>query len=283
MHIASIRGNNKDGIMKGKKVLAIQDISCVGQCSITAVLPVMSHFGMETAILPTAILSNHTMYKTWSYFDFAPQFESVFDAWKQNGIKFDGYVLGYLGSKKYMELSEKIFSEFSNEGAKVIIDPVFGDNGKLYPGFDENYVSAVRQFISLADVIVPNITEACYLADLPVPSVCDEEYVQKLVGRLSGLTRGTIIITGVEKDNCIGEAIFSEGRIQYVFDEKLPRFFHGTGDIFTAAYAAHKLNGMSDEQCCRIAGRFVADCIRATGDNHPYGVQFEDVMKDSLK
>ncbi len=269
--------------MNGKKVLAIQDISCVGQCSITAVLPVMSHFGMETAILPTAILSNHTMYKKWSYFDFAPEFESVFDAWRVNDIKFDGYVLGYLGSKKYMELSEKIFKEFSNDGAKIIIDPVFGDNGKLYPGFDEKYVQAVREFISNADVIVPNITEACYLADMPVPDKCDIPNVEKLMSKLSALTKGTIIITGVERDGMIGEGIYDGGKIEYVFDEKLPRFFHGTGDIFTAAYAAHKLCGMSDAESCKIAGRFVADCIRATGDNHPYGVQFEDVMKSSLR
>lgn len=272
--------------MNGKKVLAIQDISCVGQCSITAVLPVLSHFGMETAILPTAILSNHTMYKKWSYFDFAPEFENVFDAWKVNDIKFNGYVLGYLGSKKYMELSEKIFREFSEEGAKIIIDPVFGDNGKLYPGFDENYVQSVREFISLADVIVPNITEACFLAGLPFPEKCDKAYVEKLVEKLKGLTQGTIIITGVEEDGKIGEAIASPedgGAIEYVFDEKLPRFFHGTGDIFTATYAAHWLNGLSHAESCRAAGKFVADCIRATGDNHPYGVQFEDVMKASLR
>lgn len=269
--------------MNGKKVLAIQDISCVGQCSITAVLPVLSHFGMETAILPTAILSNHTMYKTWSYFDFAPQFEEVYKAWKQNDIKFDGYVLGYMGNKKYMELSEEAFRTFSNDGAMIIIDPVFGDNGKLYPGFDDNYVKAVRQFISLADVIVPNITEACYLADMPVPAVCDREYIGTLMTKLSAYTHGTIIITGVESDGKIGEAIYNSGKIEYVFDEKLPRFFHGTGDIFTATYAAHRLNGMSDAESCKVAGRFVADCIRATGEDHPYGVQFEDVMKASLK
>ncbi len=271
--------------MNGKKVLAIQDISCVGQCSITAVLPVLSHFGMETAILPTAILSNHTMYKKWSYFDFAPEFENVFEAWRVNDIKFNGYVLGYLGSKRYMELSEKIFNEFSEQGAKVIIDPVFGDNGKLYPGFDEKYVRAVREFISLADVIVPNITEACFLADMPVPEKCDKAYVEELVAKLKTLTKGAIIITGVEENGKIGEAIASPEScaIEYVFDEKLPRFFHGTGDIFTATHAAHWLNGASHAESCRVAGRFVADCIRATGDNHPYGVQFEDVMRSSLK
>ena len=127
--------------MNGKKILTVQDLSCVGQCSLTVALPVLSHYGLEAAILPTAVLSNHTMFKSWSYLDLTDEIPEIYRVWRENGIKFSGFLLGYLGKQSIMRLCEQAFDEFSEEEAPVIIDPAFGDNGKLYGGFDGEYVT----------------------------------------------------------------------------------------------------------------------------------------------
>ncbi len=269
--------------MNGKKILTVQDLSCVGQCSLTVALPVLSHYGVEAAILPTAVLSNHTMFKSWSYLDLTDEIPVIFDNWKNNDIKFSGFLLGYLGKVSIMELCERAFDEFSEEGAPVIIDPAFGDNGKLYGGFDEHYVAAMAKLLKRADIILPNLTEACYLLGEEYRTEYDKDYIEGIAFRLNLITGAAVVITGVELDGGIGECIYKDGAFSYVTEEKLPRFSHGTGDIFAAAFTARYLNGASMEEACTVAGRLVADCLKATGDNHGYGVQFEDVLFSQLK
>ncbi len=146
-----------------KRILTMQDLSCVGQCSLTVALPILSSYGIEACVLPTAVLSNHTMFKTWSYLDSTGEISNIFKHWKESEIAFDAFLLGYLGKAELMDIAEKCFDEFSADGAQIIIDPVFADNGKLYAGFDLNYVAAMRRLIKRADIILPNVTEACFL------------------------------------------------------------------------------------------------------------------------
>lgn len=263
-----------------KKILAIQDLSCVGQCSLTVVLPILSHYGIETAILPTAVLSNHTMFNGWSYLDLTAEIDNIYDYWNRNNFSFNAFLLGYLGKKEIVDLCIKAFEKFSANGAKKIIDPVFGDNGKLYGGFDGEYVKEIARFIKYADVIIPNVTEASFLTGKEYKQEYDLSYIESLIDGLKELTDGIIIITGVQKDGKIGEAIYSDGEIKYVFAEKLPVCYHGTGDVFAAVFTAHYLSGKSLEDSCALAGEFVAKCIRATPPEHFYGVKFESVLKD---
>ncbi len=262
-----------------KRILTMQDLSCVGQCSLTVALPVLSAYGVETCVLPTAVLSNHTMFKSWSYLDITPEIPNIFGYWRENGFKFDAFLLGYLGKKELMNLAEKCFSDFSAPGAVRIIDPAFGDNGKLYGGFDGNYVLAMRDLVRLADVIVPNITEVCYMTGLDYMEKYDKSYIETAMGEMKKYTKGAIIITGVELEGKIGEAIYDGGEIRYVLSELLPKRLHGTGDIFASVFAATYLNGGSLDESCRAAGEFVADCIRNTSDEHFYGAEFEKVLK----
>lgn len=266
-----------------EKVLAIQDLSCVGQCSLTVVLPILSHYGIETAILPTAVLSNHTMFNGWSYLDLTGELDNIYNYWQNNDFKFNGFLLGYLGKKDIMTLCEKAFEKFSATGAKVIIDPVFGDNGKLYGGFDGEYVKEMASFIKNADVIIPNLTEASFLTGKEYKETYDLSYIEDMIDGLKALTDGVIIITGVQKDGKIGEAIYADGKITYVYDEKLPVCYHGTGDIFASVFTAHYLSGKSLEFSCARAGEFVAKCIKATPAEHFYGVKFESVLKEECK
>ena len=269
--------------MNGKKILTVQDLSCVGQCSLTVALPVLSHYGLEAAILPTAVLSNHTMFKSWSYLDLTDEIPEIYRVWRENGIKFSGFLLGYLGKQSIMRLCEQAFDEFSEEEAPVIIDPAFGDNGKLYGGFDGEYVAAMLKLLKRADIILPNLTEASFLLGEEYKTEYPASYPEEMAEKLHGITGATVVITGVERDELIGELIFDGSKKTYVLSEKLPKFSHGTGDIFAAAFTARYLNGASLAESCDTAGRLVADCLRVTGENHGYGVQFEDVLYSQIK
>lgn len=269
--------------MNGKRILTVQDLSCVGQCSLTVALPVLSHYGVEAAILPTAVLSNHTMFKSWSYLDLTDEIPDIYARWKENGIKFSAFLLGYLGKVSIMDLCERAFDEFSEEGAPVIIDPAFGDNGRLYGGFDGAYVAAMLNLLKRADIILPNLTEATFLLGEEYKTAYDRQYIENIVKKLRGATGATVVITGVEQDGLIGELIYDGKSFEYVLSEKVPKFSHGTGDIFAAAFTARYLNGASIAEACDTAGMLVADCLRATADSHSYGVQFEDVLFSQIK
>ena len=264
--------------MKTKKILTMQDLSCVGQCSLTVALPILSRYGIETCVLPTAVLSNHTMFKGWSYLDLTPEIPAIYENWKNNGIRFDAFLLGYLGKAELMALAERCFDGFSNGNAPVIIDPVFADNGKLYGGFDLNYVAEMRKLIKRADIILPNVTEACFLTETPYESSCDIEFVKKLAKKLAAITNATVIITGAERDGKIGELIYCGGQFDEVLLEKLPAKRHGTGDIFASVFTANYLQGKSLIDSCYAASGFVIDCLKRTDDGHFYGVHFEEVL-----
>lgn len=263
-----------------KKILTMQDLSCVGQCSLTVALPILSAYGIETCVLPTAILSNHTMFKSWSYLDLTLETDNIFREWKNNGFKFDAFLLGYLGKKELMDVAEKCFDGFSEEKATIIIDPVFGDNGKLYGGFDLDYVAAMRKLLKRADIILPNVTEACFLTGTDYKDDYDGNFVSKLERELAKLTDAKIIITGVElNDGKIGEWIYGKKQGDVLWHELLPVKKHGTGDIFASVFTANYLLGKGIRNSCDIAANFVADCIRKTDKDHFYGVNFEKVLK----
>lgn len=264
--------------MLSKRILTMQDLSCVGQCSLTVALPVLSAYGVEAAVLPTAVLSNHTMFKTWSYLDLTAEMENILNGWAENGIKFDAFYLGYLGKTSLMSVAKRCFKEFSNKNAPVIIDPAFGDGGKLYGGFDGEYVAAMANLLKSADIILPNLTEACFITGDEYKEVYDRAYIENVVKKLYTFTGATVVLTGCELDGKIGETIYDGKSIEYVFAEKLPISYHGTGDIFASVFTAVYLGTNSLLKASKEAGEFVADCIKNTDKSHPYGVNFEYVL-----
>ena len=272
------------GVIMDKKILTIQDLSCVGQCSLTVALPILSAYGFETCVLPTAVLSNHTMFKKWSYLDLTPEVENIYSVWKENGFKFDAFLLGYLGKAPLMDAAERAFDIFAADNKLIVIDPVFADNGKLYGGFDMEYVKGMAHLIRRADIILPNLTEACYLTGTPWRASYDYAFVEEVVAKLRALTDATAVVTGVELDGCIGEAICSDGeKISYTMGEKLPVSKHGTGDIFASVFTAEYLGGASLRSAAMKASSFVKDCLRATPQEHFYGVVFEKILAAQRK
>ena len=268
--------------MNEKRILTIQDISCVGQCSLTVALPILSAFGLETAILPSAVLSTHTGgFTGYTFRDLTEDIPAIAAHWKKENLKFDAFYTGYVGSKKQLEYISDIIKTLGTDNAVTIIDPVMGDNGKLYPGFDEDFAAEMAKFCSLADVILPNFTEAAYLLKedyVPIGEY-DKAYVEGLLKRLAGLGAKNVVLTGVsfEKDK-LGVAVYDGKDVYYDFNDYLPVSMHGTGDVFASAFTGAVASGKTILEAAALAADFVVDSIKATESTHNYGVRFEKAL-----
>lgn len=269
-----------------KKVLTIQDISCLGKCSTTVALPIISAMGVETVILPTAVLSTHTMFKNFTVKDLMDQLVPITDHWKAEGVKFDAIYTGYLGSAEEIEIVKKIFDEFKTEDTLIFIDPVMADNGKLYPAFDEAYAKENAVLCGKADIIVPNITEACFMTDTEYKEVYDEEYVKTLLGKLAKLGARKVVLTGVSlsegKTGVYGYDTETDQYFTYQND-RVDAMFHGTGDIFASVSVGALTRGLSLDQAFKLAADYTADTIKTTIENPEkpwYGVDFETTIPE---
>lgn len=272
--------------MTDKKLLTIQDVSCYGQCSLTVALPILSAMGVETAILPSAVLSTHTGgFKGYTFRDLTEDIPAIGEHWQKEGIRFDAFYTGYIGSKRQLDHIKTIVRECGNEGALFIVDPVMGDNGKLYAGFDEDFAAEMARFLAGADVILPNLTEAAYLVGEPYRGEgYDRDYVEKLLPRLSALSGGDVVLTGVSyAPDKLGVATYTAqtGRIGYYFEERIDGSFHGTGDVYASCFAGALTQGYSLEEAAALAVDFTVQAIRATlpeRKEHWYGVKFEQAI-----
>lgn len=269
--------------MAYKRILTIQDISCVGQCSTTVAMPILSACGHETCILPTALLSTHTGgFGKPSVVHLDHAMEGMWRHWKENGITFDAILVGYLGSMAAIEITERILKELLAPEGISIVDPAMADHGKLYSGFDPEYARTMERLCRQADIILPNITEAAMFAGLPYQEVLDEHYVR---GLLENLHHPCVILTGVGyRAGETGAAIYSDGSLRYYHHPKVGKNFHGTGDMFSACFTGALMQGKPLEESVKIAGDFVCKAIANTcaAPAHWYGVKFETVLPDLI-
>lgn len=268
--------------MAYKKLLTIQDISCVGQCSLTVALPVISACGVETCVLPSAVLSTHTAgFKGYTFRDLTDDMPAIKNHWKAEGIRFDGVYTGYLGSAKQIDYVAEIMAECLAEGGVTVVDPAMADNGALYPGFDADFVEAMKTLCAKADYLVPNITEACYLTDTPYRTDYDKAYIDTLLEKLAALGCRRVVLTGVAySPDKTGVIVYEAGRAERYEHEKQPNSCHGTGDIYASAFTGALMQGKTPLQAATIAADFTVDCIResAKHDNHWYGATFEPAL-----
>lgn len=260
--------------MADKRVLTIQDISCVGQCSLTVALPIISVCGVETCILPSAVLSTHTGgFSGYTFRDLTDDIPKIAEHWKKENISFDAVYTGYLGSVKQIDYVMDIF-ESSN--TLRIVDPVMGDRGSLYAGFNEDFVKAMKNLCSKADIIIPNITEACFMTGIAYREEYDSTYIDLVIEELRKFTNGTIVLTGVSYNDLTTGVIVCQGsNISYYQHKKLEGGCHGTGDIYASAFTGALLNGKSITDAAKIAADFTLLCIENTASDHWYGAQFE--------
>lgn len=272
--------------MKLKRAVTIQDISCFGKCSLTVALPVLSAMGVETAVIPTAVLSTHTGgFKNFTFRDLTDDIPGIVAHWKENKIDFDCIYTGYLGSIKQIDMMRGFFTDFGRNGTLKIVDPVMGDAGKLYTGFTPEFAGEMLKLCDQSDIIVPNMTEASFMLGIDyVDSGYDEAYVKDVLKRLCDSGCKKAILTGVTfEPSKLGAAAYDSetDNFTYYMAESIPHKFHGTGDLFSSALAGALLNGRSLYDSCRIAADFVVDSIKCTlgdTDRYWYGVNFEKAL-----
>lgn len=267
--------------MDYKRVLTIQDISCAGQCSLTVALPILSACGAECCVLPSAVLSTHTAFPGATFRDLTEDMPRIAAHWQEVGICFDAISSGYLGSVKQMEYVAHVFETLGKENCVKIVDPAMADHGKLYRGFDEAFVEAMKAFCRKADYLIPNLTEACLLTDTPYRKEYDRAFVEELLRKLALLGPKNIILTGAAySPGVTGVAVLSQGEIHCYGHEMLPESRHGTGDIFAAAFVGSLMRGKTALEAAKIAADFVCECIRVTlqGEKHWYGTKFERAL-----
>ena len=267
-----------------KRVLTIQDISCLGKCSLTIALPVLSAMGCETVILPTALLSTHTMFKGFTCKDLSDQIRPITAHWKQENVSFDAIYTGYLGTEEEIDMVLDLIRDFKRPETLVFIDPVMGDHGKLYAAFNEHYAAKNAALCAAADMIVPNITEACFMTGAPYREEYDEVYVKDLLQRLADLGAGTVMLTGVSlsegKTGVMGYDTAGKEYFSYQND-LVPAAYHGTGDLFSSTLVGALMKGVSWEKAIQIAADYTAETIRVTlkDPKQPwYGVNFEETL-----
>lgn len=274
-----------------KRVAAIHDLSGFGKCSLTVALPILSAAGIETSALPTAILSTHTGgISGYTYHDLTEDMRPVMKHWKSLDIKFDAIYTGFLGSFEQLDIVKEFFDAFRQEDNLILVDPVMGDNGKLYTVFTREFAAGMRMLCQKADIIVPNLTEAALLLDEPFhPGPYTHAYIESLLRKLGALGPQKVVLTGVYfKEDELGAATYDRttDTIDYVFTQKIPGYYHGTGDVFASALLSALLNDFSLIDAAAIAVHFTTDSIRRTykaKTDYRFGVNFEQSFPDFLK
>lgn len=266
-----------------KRIVTVQDISCVGKCSLTVALPIISAMGTEAAVLPTAVLSTHTMFKGFTFCDLTDEIEPISSHWKKENMDFDAVYTGYLGSARQIALTKDLISKFKGEDTLVLVDPAMADGGRMYTGFEKSFALEMATLCSVADIIVPNLTEASFmLGEEYVAEGYDEEYIKDMLKKLTALGCKTAVITGVsfEKDKLGVMSYDSEsGEYFSYFRERIPESFHGTGDVFASTFLGALMRERSIGDSLKIATDFTVECIKATLGNpkeRKYGVNFEE-------
>lgn len=267
-----------------KRIVSIQDISCVGKCSLTVVLPIISAMGVECGILPTAVLSVHTAFKSFTFDDLTDQIEPISESWIENDVDFDAIYTGYLGSFQQLELVGAFFNRHKKDDTLIFVDPAMADNGKLYTGFTPEFARAMGSVVcSKADIIDPNITEAAFMLDAEYKEngAYDESYVQDLLKGLVQLGAKKAVLTGVtlEPGKCGVYGLDGEtGQYFFYFNEMVDAHFHGTGDIFSSTAVGALMNDLPLDKALAVAADYTVACIKETishPDHNFYGVDFE--------
>ena len=261
-----------------KRIVTIQDISCVGKCSLTVALPIISAAGIETAIIPTTILSTHTAFKGFTFRDLSNDIPLISNHWDKEKISFDAIYTGYLGNEKQIELVMDFINRFNTKSNYILIDPAMADNGKLYVGFDEDFVSKMKELCSLGDIIVPNLTEACLLLGIEYKEYNLDE-IKEILIKLSKISK-KVVITDIKIGNKIGVMSYDGSKFFSYFRKEIKAKYHGSGDVFASSLVGALSNDIDLNNSIKIAVDFTWESIKETFINHDtaYGLDFESKL-----
>lgn len=266
------------------KILTIQDISCYGQCSITVALPVVSAFGIETAVLPSAVLSTHTSgFEGYTVRDLTEDLPEIRKHWEKEGIYFDAIYTGFIASAEQLDYIKDIIDSRLKENGLVFVDPAMADHGEFYNGFDQKFADKMGELCKLGDYILPNTTEACYILHKEWKEEFSKEEMIEMANELAKFTKRHVILKGdTHRENELGMIVLdkNDGNTEFVYNEKVDYVSHGTGDVFASSFVGSVMTGKSPTAAAKVAGEFTKIAIEKTvGDeSHKYGVKFEQAI-----
>lgn len=269
-----------------KRIVSIQDISCLGQCSLTIALPVISSRGIEVSILPSALMSTHTGgFTGYTCLDLTDEMPKIMDHWISEGIVFDAVYVGYIGDARQFELIKRCREKLLKDGGILIVDPAMADDGQLYSALDCTITDGMRDIIRYADIIMPNLTEAALLLGREYKEKYTRAEMTVMLRELASLGPERVIITGASfEPGKIGAIAYNaaDGCVDEFYTDRQPKSYHGTGDIFASIVTADVLNGLPMNKCLEDACTFIEKSIKKTlpVQNHEYGVCFEEVLAD---
>lgn len=265
-----------------KKIAVINDFSGFGRCSIAVSLPIISHMKIQCSNVVTSVFSNHTGFEKFFFEDYTDKMQDYIDMWKYLDLQFEGIYSGFLGSKKQIKIVEKFIKDFKKENTKIIIDPVMGDNGKPYPTYTKEMCEEMKKLVCYADILTPNVTEACILTDTPYREKFKSSELYAMAEKLSEKGASKIVISGVKMGNYIGNVVYEKNGMKKIIRmKKVGMERSGTGDIFASIIAADCVNGVDLETSVKKAGSFIKKCIIATEKYQvpkTDGVCFEEVL-----
>ncbi len=268
---------------KQKKIAAINDLTGFGRCALTVSMPVISHMKIQCCPVPTSILSNHVGYPEYFFDDYTDRLSEYLSMWKKLGLEFDGIMSGFLGSGEQIGIVADFIRNFRGKDTIVVVDPVMGDHGKIAATYTEEMCMEMRKLASLADILTPNLTEACKLTDTPYK---EEGWMGpellELCRRLSEMGPEKIVITGINKGQFLANYVFQKGAEPLTLrSRKVGRECCGTGDLFSAIIAADAVNGVPFAESVKKASIFIKKCMEKSiemGIEDKNGVCFEEIL-----
>ncbi len=267
------------------RILAINDISCVGKCSLTVALPIISSCGVTCDILPTAILSTHTGgFQGYTFRDLSEDIPAIIAHWKSLHLQYDIIISGYLGSISQIEMVKQVKKDLLKEGGLFVVDPVMGDNGILYSHFDKHFVEEMKGLCKIADIIVPNLTEACFLTDTNYSEVKEQDYPAILAKLKELCPRPSVTGCDIRSNGAVRSAVFytdDTGNVKSYSTEKIEGAFHGAGDVYASALVGALARGVDMDKAVEISAEFTKNSIAQTkkdGTEARYGLNSESQM-----
>ena len=268
-----------------KRIALVNDITGFGRCSVTVQLPLISAMRVQACPLPTAILSVHTGFPNHYIDDYTERMRPYMENWAANALDFDAILTGFLGSERQIEVVLECIARFKGRDTCVIVDPVMGDNGRLYSSYTPELCAKMRQLLPYADVVTPNLTEACQLlgTDYPANGLVAEEELVEMAAAIAAMGPHDVIITGLHAGDRVRTYLYAEGHGSAFDNAKVGRDRSGSGDAFAAIVAAALVRGIPIEEGARRAAAFIGHCLAYAEElDLPwnYGLPFEEFMSE---
>lgn len=257
------------------KIAVINDMTGFGRCAIAVEMPIISHLGIQCCPVPTAIFSNHTGYPSFFFQDYTDAMEAYTAEWKKLGLTFEGILTGFYGSARQIDMVKRFIAEFSKKDTVVIVDPIMGDDGKTYATYDRAMCDKMKELAQLADILTPNLTELCILAEEVYREDYEYDAIEAMCRKLSGKLKShcRIVVTGIRRGSFLVNYIYHDGKAEKIRKKCAGDTRCGTGDVFSSIIAADAVRGITIEESVKRAADFVSRCIQ---ESDRYGIPKTD-------